>query len=149
MSSARNKSNLIVLSTSKYSVIAFLIALTVNLFTMPTSIPRCGNSQDCELFRVGTYYWNLFSFYSLIGFGTLVLIFGIMYLRTGQKLTFVSPVRITQPDIKGKLAILFVIVSVGFGFAVLPEETECKPGYALTSGIDSYWCTNGIVPLNR
>jgi len=123
--------------------------LTVNLFTMPSSIQRCDRWQNCELFRVGTYYWNLYSFYSLIGFGTLVLIFGVMYFRTGQKLAFVSPVRITQPDIKGKLAMLLVVILVGVDFAVLPKGTECKPGYVLTSGIDTTWCTNGVVPLNQ
>jgi preprotein translocase subunit SecG len=149
MKTAKNKSDAFLMRSTKYLSVAFLIALAVNLFTMPSSIPRCDKWQNCELFRVGTYYWNLYSFYALIGLGALVLIFGVMYLRTGQKLDFVSPVRITQPDTKGKLAILFLIVAVGFGFAVLPEETECKPGYALTSGIDSYWCTNGVVPLSQ
>lgn len=149
MKTTKNKSEVFLTQSTKYLSVAFLIALTVNLFTMPSSIDRCDPWQNCELFRVGTYYWNLYSFYSLIGLGTLVLIFGVMYLRTGQKLAFVSPVRITQPDIKGKLAMLLVIIAVGVGFAVLPDKTECKPGYVLTGGTDTYWCTNGVVPLNQ
>ena len=149
MNTTKNKSEVFLTRSTKYLSVAFLIALTVNLFTMPSSIQRCDRWQNCELFRVGTYYWNLYSFYSLIGFGTLVLIFGVMYLRTGQKLAFVSPVRITQPDIKGKLAMLLVVILVGVGFAVLPKGTECKPGYVLTGGIDTTWCTNRVVPLNQ
>ena len=149
MNTSKNKSEVFLTQSTKYLSVTFLIALTVNLFTMPSSIDRCDPWQNCELFRVGTYYWNLYSFYSLIGLGTLVLIFGVMHLRTGKKLAFVSPVRITQPDIKGKLAMLLVIVAVGVGFAVLPDKTECKPGYVLTSGTDTYWCTNGVVPLNQ
>ena len=149
MNTTKNKSEVFLTRSTKYLSLAFLIALTVNLFTMPSSIQRCNRWQNCELFRVGTYYWNLYSFYSLIGFGTLVLIFGVMYLRTGQKLAFVSPVRITQPDIKGKLAMLLVVILVGVGFAVLPKGTECKPGYVLTGGIDTTWCTNRVVPLNQ
>lgn len=128
MNTTKNKSEVFLTRSTKYLSVAFLIALTVNLFTMPSSIQRCDRWQNCELFGVRTYYWNLYSFYSLIGFGSLVLIFGVMYLRTGQKLAFVSPVRITQPDIKGKLAILLVVILVGVGFAVLPKGTECKPG---------------------
>ena len=149
MNTTKNKSEVFLTRSTKYLSVAFLIALTVNLFTMPSSIQRCDRWQNCELFRVGTYYWNLYSFYSLIGFGTLVLIFGVMYLRTGQKLAFVSPVRITQPDIKGKLAMLLVVILVGVGFAVLPKGTECKPGFVITGGIDTTWCTNEVVPLNQ
>jgi len=149
MKTAKNKSGEFLMRSTKYLSVALLIALAVNLFTMPSSIPRCVKWQNCELFRVGTYYWNLYSFYALIGLGALVLIFGVMYLRTGQKLAFVSPVRITQPDIKGKLAMLLVVVAVGVGFAFLPNETDCKPGYVLTGGVDTTWCTNRVVPLNQ
>lgn len=124
MNTTKNKSEVFLTQSSKYSAVAFLIALTVNLFTMPSSIQKCDRWQNCELFRVGTYYWNLYSFYSLIGFGSLILIFGVMYLRTGQKLTFVSPVRITQPDIKGKLAMLLVAILVGVCVAVLPKKLK-------------------------
>jgi len=149
MNTTKNKSEVFLMRSTKYLSVAFLIALTVNLFTMPSSIQRCDRWQNCELFRVGTYYWNLYSFYSLIGLGTLVLIFGVIYLRTGQKLAFVSPVRITQPDIKGKLAMLLVVILVGVGFAVLPKGTECKPGFVITGGIDTTWCTNRVVPLKQ
>lgn len=124
MNTTKNKSEVFLTQSSQYSAVAFLIALTVNLFTMPSSIQKCDRWQNCELFRVGTYYWNLYSFYSLIGFGSLILIFGVMYLRTGQKLTFVSPVRITQPDIKGKLAMLLVAILVGVCVAILPKKLK-------------------------
>ena len=149
MKTAKNKSDVFLMRTTKYLSIAFLIALLINVFTMPSRLQRCDIWQNCDLFKVGTYYWNLYSFYFLIGFGTLVLIFGVMYLRTGQKLAFVSPVSLTQLDIKGKLAMLLVVIVVGVGFAVMPNKTECKPGYVLTGGIDTTWCTNEVVPLNQ
>ena len=149
MKTTKYKSEIFLTRSIKFLSIVFLIALTVNLFTMPSSLDRCNRWENCELFRVGTYYWNLYSFYSLIGAGTLVLIIGVMYLRTGQNLAFVIPVRITQPDIKGKLAMLLVIIAVGAGFAFLPDKTDCKPGYVLTGGTDTTWCTKGVTPLNQ
>jgi len=149
MKTVKNKSDVFLMRSIRYLSIAFLIALVINVFTMPSRLQRCGIWQNCDLFKLGTYYWNLYSFYSLIGFGTLVLIFGVIYLRTGQKLAFVSPVSLTQLDIKGKLAMLLVVIVVGVGFAVMSNKTECKPGYVLTGGIDTTWCTNEVVPLNQ
>jgi hypothetical protein len=133
-----------------FSAIATLVALGINLFTMPTKLQGCYFGDYCDVFRVGTYYWNLGSFYALIGFGSLLIVSGLLYANVSQKYRFAQPIQITLLDVKGKIAILLVVVAVGLVFIFVPQERECKPLYEITYGIDSRFCAyTPIAELNK
>ena len=122
------------------SFAAFLLAAVINLYTMPTQVALCMAGDYCEAFRVGTYYWNLSSFYGLIVFGISFAVFAVFYLRTGQRLRYVVPAVITPRDVRGKIIFLVFLLLVGAGFVFTSSETECKPGFHKAFGIDSQFC---------
>jgi hypothetical protein len=94
----------------------------------------------CDVYRVGTYYWNLGSFYSMIATGIIFASFSIFYLRSGQRLRYVVPAVITPRDTKGRIYILVFLLLVGAAYLCAPSDVECKPGYHLGYGIDSQYC---------
>lgn len=147
---SKSKFEVITKRVAGFSAIATLIALGINLFTFPTKLQGCYYGDYCDVFRIGTYYWNLGSFYALIGFGSLLVVSGLLYAKVSEKYRFVQPIQITQLDVKGKIAILLVVVAVGLAFVFVPEERECKPLYEVTYGIDSRFCAyTPVAELNQ
>ena len=122
------------------SFTALLVSVLVNIYTMPTKPRLCMAGDYCDVYRVGAYYWNLGSFYSMIVTGIIFVVFSIFYLRSGERLRYVLPAVITPRDTKGRIYILLFLLVVWAAYVFAPTAVECKPGFHLATGTDSQFC---------
>jgi len=122
------------------SFTALLVSVLVNIYTMPTKPRLCMAGDYCDVYRVGSYYWNLGSFYSMILNGIIFVVFSMFYLRSGERLRSIVPAVITPRDTKGRIYILLFLLVVGAAYVFAPSAVECKPGFQLTTGTDSQLC---------
>ncbi len=134
------KTNTFLIRGASVCAAGLFIAALINFLSMPATIPRCDSFQDCNMFREGTYYINLYSFYALIGLAICVLVFMCLMLVTEKSVRFIAPVQISNPDLRGTLAILAIVLLVGAVALFSSDKTSCAPGKHLTYGIDTHWC---------